>query len=121
MTVTFSPSFFLSTVLTTPELNMSNVNAREILATLGLQDDDDLCGETSADDFMGRVLMALAVAPADAGMPTYDDSTYNEDGSRIGAQYIRCGRVENYTQIKLTELHEIAEWAQRNETTVSWG
>lgn len=96
-----------------PSVNMSNGNAAHLLATLGF-DTDELLGSTSAEDFLGRVLVALAVAPIDAGIPAHDIS----EG---GAQVVNCGRPEGYTQHRLDQLRTLAEFARSHDANVSWG
>lgn len=94
-------------------VDFSNTNASLVLDTLGL-DPCDLSGALPADDFLGRVLMALAVSPEDEGTPSYDDS------SPGGMTWIECGRRKGYLQERLAELHELAEHAKTEGAEVSW-
>lgn len=95
-----------------PEVNVSNVNARAILDALGhsLDADDELCGGEDAESFMGRVLMAVAVAPQDAGVPTH----------HVTPNFIDCGRPEGYLQDRLEALREVAEYAASKGREVVW-
>lgn len=109
------------------EVNMSNTNAHRVCQALGIDLDPDWCGDMAAEDFLGRVLMALAISPADEGMPSHvlqpgDDAgallgTVREDGPTI----IAGARRPGYLQERLTELHDLALWAVANEAVVMWG
>lgn len=119
-----------------PEVNVSNTNARYILEILGIGgskedafgdyplDDDrllneeqafeeyeDLCGDRAAEDFLGRVLMGLAVAPVSAEVPAHAVGVPN---------FIDCGREEGYAQDVLNRLYVVAEFAQKNNRRVVW-
>ena len=94
------------------EINLSNVNAARVLETLGY-DLGDLTGEDTAGAFLGRVLVALAITPVDAGVP----STVSGGGN--GLTWIDCGRREGYLQERLVQLHELAETAPSG-AVISW-
>jgi hypothetical protein len=96
-----------------PEVNLANANARSILELLGY-DRDDLCGQADGETFLGRVLLALALAPADAGVPAYESLGSN------GARLIDCGRSEGYHQRVLGQLAELAEHAVATEHRIHW-
>lgn len=104
-----------------PQVNMANGNAAALLEALGLlsdamsreERDDAFYGEMSGEDFLGRVMMAQAVAPADAGMPAYEMA-----GS--GARFIECGRPEGYLQDRLSGLREVADFAVEHGVQVQW-
>ncbi|MEW1639334.1 hypothetical protein AB0469_35430 [Streptomyces sp. NPDC093801] len=74
-------------------VNMANSNAARVLEVLGF---DELAGDADAEDFLGRVLVALALAPVDAGRP-----------STAEGNFIDCGRTAGYTQRRLDELREL--------------
>jgi hypothetical protein len=102
-----------------PEVQTSNVNAKAVLDLLGYGADDGerdpfTCGELSGDedatDFLGRVLMALALTPADAGVPVH----------RVTTNMVDCGRPVGYLQGKLTALQELAEWCAARNRRVQW-
>jgi hypothetical protein len=95
------------------DINMSNSNAATICAALGFSLDPDWCGEMSALDFQGRVLMALAISPADEGMPSYEHQG-------AGARMIEGARRPGYLQERLGQLHELAAWAVANNVAVVW-
>ncbi|MFD3539671.1 hypothetical protein ACFWUQ_09235 [Streptomyces sp. NPDC058662] len=101
MSVTFFADF------TDEPVNMANANAVRVLDVLGY---DELYGDADAEDFLGRVLVALAVAPADAGRP-----------ATVDGNFIDCGRPPGYTQTRLEELRELAEDACARRLRVAWG
>jgi len=69
------------------EFNCSNLNASGLLDLLGIQVgeafEERCCGSMSAEDFLGRVLIAQAINPADEGLPTYK-MTGAEAGNHSG-------------------------------------
>jgi hypothetical protein len=122
-----------------PEVNLSNHNASMVLETLGVDVADDLCGSMSADDFLGRVLIALAISPADEGMPAYKltGADYTGQGGLLGgllaglaeaeandeptATFWQGARPAGYLQERLEMLREIAEFAKSKGWGVCWG
>lgn len=100
-----------------PELNVSSQNAIHLLGLLGIPfdaEDGAIAGSMPAEDFLGRVLMAQAVNPADAGVPA---RTLPSEG---GATVINCGRREGYSEDRLAPLHELAEFAVSRGRTIQW-
>lgn len=102
-----------------PTVNMSNGNSVAVLEALGLKTDEDdfsdvCCGSLSAEDFKGRVLMALAVAPISPERVT--EVTNLPTGSTI----VNCGREEGYLQEKLEQLLEVADFALEAARSVTW-
>jgi hypothetical protein len=95
-----------------PEVNMSNSNAFDVLVTLGFSADfsESCIGEESADEFLGRILIAEAIAPEYSGLTTMQIDNY-----------IYCGREANYIHNKLNQLKEVVAWAKANQRTISWG
>jgi hypothetical protein len=88
------------------DVNISNANARRVLESLGFTDEAasaELSGATSAEDFLGRVLLALAIEPEDPGVPItqYQDAPW----------LIDCGRRVGYLQAVLDNLRDLAEAA----------
>jgi hypothetical protein len=96
-----------------PSVNMSNTNASHLLNVLGFPEADS-CGRVSSEDFLGRVLVALAVSPHDAGLPALTTSTG-------GATFVECGRSEGYTQHRLDQLRTLAEFARGYDADITWG
>lgn len=107
MSITFTP-----TAAGAPKVNMANGNAAEILNLLGL-DFDGCWGETSAQDFLGRVLVAQALLDTAAddtnGRPAVEDH-----------HWVECGRRPGYLADRLADLHRLATWAVDNQDTVAW-
>ena len=97
------------------DVNMSNSNAARVSETLGFSLDPDWCGDMPAPDFKGRVLLALALAPTDEGMPSYEHVT-----GPNSARFIEGARAPGYLQERLTELLALAEWAVSNGKEVWW-
>lgn len=97
-----------------PVVNMANDNARHILEVLGYDPREDF-GSATPEDFAGRVLMAVAVNPSDAGTATVEDC---EEGK---LSVINCGRPEGYTDDRLAELRGLVEFATRTGRSIQWG
>lgn len=93
----------------TQSINMSNGNAVGVLDLLGYTD-ESMYGECDAQDFLGRVLMAIAVAPADEGRPTFQDGNILFGGTEPG-----------YKQNRLRQLYDLALSATKSGTSVVWG
>ncbi|MFJ2217939.1 hypothetical protein ACIQVO_35985 [Streptomyces sp. NPDC101062] len=100
-----------------PQVNLANANARRVLETLGLTDydtpgdhDDTLTGQRTAEDFIGHVLIALALTPFDTGIPAVQDGNC-----------IDLGRPAGYLQDRLADLHNLASWCAAHDRAVSWG
>lgn len=95
------------------DVNMSNSNAATVAASLGIDLDPDWCGDLPAGDFMGRVLLALAISPADEGMPSFEHAG-------PGARMIEGARRAGYLQERLGQLRDLAEWATAHGADVWW-
>lgn len=105
------------------EVNMANGNAAQVCAALGIDlARGDWCGDMPAEDFLGRVLMALAVAPADPGMPSYELLPGDADRPAWAgeATVIQGARPAGYLQERLTQLHALAVWALENGKIIAW-
>jgi hypothetical protein len=119
-TRTFMPEFNADVLMSIPaaedlSVNMSNANAARVCETLGIDlDEEGWCGSLPAADFLGRVLMALAVLPVDAGVPWHEVPG-------PGARMIECGRPEGYTQDRLGQLRELADWAVAHDAEIDFG
>lgn len=97
-------------------VNMSNSNAARVCGSLGINlDAMGWCGSLTAQDFLGRILVALAVEPADAGLPSTVDAAPGR------ATFIDCGRAPGYAQERLEQLRELADWAVANGVEISFG
>jgi hypothetical protein len=91
--------------------NVGRGNQALVISALGFTpdergDDYGVCGPT---DFRGRVLMAMALSPADAGVPATSDRNRHD-----------MGRREGYLEGKLAELLAHAEWCAANRYRVQW-
>lgn len=117
------------------DVNMSNVNAATLMSVLGIgQDDEDgLCGSLDCTDFLGRVLLAIALAPQDEGVPAHEitpaeaaaDPLLSALGlgseTTAGPRVINGGRPVGYIQTRLMHLHDLAEAAVAAGQPVTWG
>lgn len=107
MSITFAPA-----LVGGPTVNMANGNAAQVIDLLGLIDDDGW-GETTAEDLLGRVLLAQALL----------DVTFDDENGRRAVQernWIDCGRQPGYLAERLAELQEIATWAHERNAVVVW-
>jgi hypothetical protein len=107
------------------EVNMSNSNAHAVALTLGIDLDPDWCGSMPAEDFLGRVLVALAISPIDEGMPSYQMAPGDDAGvfgivREGGPTFIQGARHPGYLQGRLYQLHELATWAVANGAEILW-
>jgi hypothetical protein len=107
--------------------NVARGNVAHIAETLGIEGPDEggeVYGDEPADLFLGRVLLALAVAPQDAGTPatsrTLGDGFGGSPLLTAEGRWYDCGRSEGYTQRKLAELRTLAEWAAARGHRVAW-
>ncbi len=113
------------------EINLSNSNAQTLMDILGLridQDKDgDWAGSLSADDLLGRVLIAQAIMPADEGMPAHKltGADYSGQSGMLGGLLAglaqaeaegrpspsiwSAGRPAGYFDERLAQVRELAE------------
>lgn len=101
---------------TAPSVNMSNRNAADVLATLGVEGDDRWCGGMPATEFSARLVLARALA----GMVDQELVTV-ELPHEGGARFIDCGREAGYIAMRLEQIQEVADYALRVEQEVAWG
>lgn len=131
-TRTFRPEFNADVLMDVPAadelaVNMSNSNAAQVCRTLGIDLEQwGWCGNLPAEDFLGRVLVALAIEPADEGVPSHrllpgDSAGIFGTVQEGGPAFIECGRREGYTQERLGQLRELADWAVANGAEISFG
>lgn len=107
-----------------PMIDVTSVNARALLDVLGITREEcpDLVGGEDAETFLGRVLMAQAVNPADAGVPAREVPKRDAEGNvvvRTGA-WIDCGRDPGYIDERLAQLRTLAEFARAENREVVW-
>ncbi len=95
------------------ELNVSNVNAAEILERLGLDTGGDWpAGDIDPDELLGRALVA-GVGRDDSGVAAVDDV--------VGPGVVTdCGRRAGYFEDRMGALVELAVEAKRRGTRVAW-
>lgn len=107
-------------------VNLSNINGARILAVLGFTPDGcDAAGECQAADFLGRVLLALAVEPEDEGHDGYALQAGEGDAlaqalTAAGAAVYAAPRAAGTTQRQLEALRELAEFAIERGMIVAW-
>lgn len=107
------------------EVNMASGNAALVCAALGLTPTEEgWVGELAPQDFLGRVLLALAVSPADEGMPSRDLQPGDDAGPLLGVvreggpRIIQGARHPGYLQERLTQLRALADWAVAHDAPV---
>jgi len=111
---------FIEPAVSEPEVNVSNINAAELLDNLGIlvgEDFSERClGSIAAEDLRGRVLMALALLPEDEGMPAHQAGN-----TMFGLQVWTAPRPAGHTQNVLHRLLDVAEFALAQGRDVDWG
>lgn len=101
------------------EVNLSMSHAMDVADVLGISAKDLSTGSMGAEDFTGRVLLALALSPEDAGVPAH--SIPSGPWAPSGADRIMdCGRPEGYMQEVLSELLQVGEAAKAAGVAVCW-
>lgn len=109
-------TLFVVPEVSEPEVQMANLNASEIFPLLGIDlGDSGWCGSMPADDFKGRVLLALALAPEDLGREA------EPMGHAVFGIGIRAPRAVGYTQARLAKMLEVADLAISRGTEICWG
>lgn len=94
---------------TAPTVQISASNARHLADLLGLGPDIWDVPALDPDDLMGRVLIAQAISPIDAGVP-----------ATAAGQVIDCGRRPGWAQERLAQLHDVAAAAKQLGVRVMW-
>jgi hypothetical protein len=94
-------------------VNMCNRNAAHVLDTLGVDTSGELAGELAGDELLGRVLIALGIAPADERRDAY---AHDEEG-----RFIEGAHHPGYLQERLEQLRELAEHCQARGYMIAWG
>jgi hypothetical protein len=105
------------------EVNLAFGNAAMIGDLLGLSDLSG--GSMSAQDFLGRVLLALALSPADEGMPLHAAVAAEVEALPVplpdtGVEVFIGARPEGYVQDTLEELRSMAQVAADAGVGVVW-
>jgi hypothetical protein len=100
------------------DVNVANTNARMLLALLGLDTSDDLCGSATGEDFLGRVLLALATERDDSGVRSAVIG--GREVGQSGATMIDCGLPAGYFGDRFDALHALALEAVRLGREIHW-
>ena len=104
------------------EINMSNANAAVVCGALGIDlAAEGWCGSLPAEDFLGRVLVALAIQPADEGIPSHELPREHNGPFPVGPRIVECGRRPGYIQERLAQLHALAQWAVDHQAEIDFG
>lgn len=106
MSITITPN-----AAAAPTVNMANGNAAQVFDLLGITYDGDW-GTTTGPDFLGRVLLAIAlldVSADDEGRP-----------DRVDGRAVDCGRRPGYLAERLADLHDLAVWTVERHADVEW-
>lgn len=93
-----------------PMVNMSNVNATDVLLSLGRYDEGEMCGTMSGAEMLAAVTIALKDVPANTGRDTL-----------VEGNAVFCGRGETYVQSRLDDIRAIAIYAAERGYEISWG
>lgn len=114
-----------------PELNVSNCNAMTLLDVLGLRPAtvdvsaksptsfeelielaaaDDLYGSATAEDMLGRILVAKALVGEDAGVPSHEAT----------ARIFVGGRRAGYINDRLDQLSDLVQFATQRDRLIHW-
>lgn len=95
-----------------PEIGVSSTNITHVLEVLGI-DVRDESGTMDATAFLGRVMMAQAVSPSDAGIPVTAEKC-------SGGMTMIGGRRPGYTDEVLAHLRDITDFAIARGRKVVW-
>lgn len=96
------------------EVTISEDNASMLLDLLGLDRLNTGIGHIDGVDFLGRVLVAQAIAPTDAGRPTVAIPIAD------GGSFLDHGRPAGYAQDRLAQLRSLAVAATAAASMVRW-
>lgn len=107
------------------DVNVSNMNAVTLMRALGFDVDameGDYYGNIDGEDFLGRVLVAMAEERDDSGVRPVVVGGVDFDGTRVsrGATMIDCGLPEGYFSERFGALHALASEAVRLGRNVVW-
>lgn len=110
-------------------VNFSSASALRILDVLGIPVDpmEGLTGTCDAENFLGRVLLALAIEPDDTGMPAHriaeDDFPESLRGLMRafgGATHLMAARPPGQLQRQLAQLAELGRYCLDHGYLVAW-
>lgn len=101
------------------DVTLSNASAHTVLNALGFDTKEfGLAGMVDADDFMGRVLIAMAEDRDDSGVKSA--VTNGREIGLPGATIIDCGLAPGQFAEWFEALHALAAEAQRIGRSVQW-
>jgi hypothetical protein len=93
-----------------PEIGAETVTSAETDDHVDLGGHDDLVGVCDSTELLDRIDVALALHPADAGIPWHT----------LSANVIDCGRRPGYLHDRLAALRGVAVYAQSSRRRVDW-
>lgn len=97
------------------DVNVSNTNARMLLAALGIDGGEELAGFMSAEQFQGAVLLAMAADRDDSGVSPVEVAP-----GAPGATMIDCGLRPGYFADRFAAFHALAAEAVRLGRSITW-
>jgi hypothetical protein len=92
-------------------LNVSNVNARDVLEALGIACGDGLIGSVRAHDLEKACVAYLARPTHDDGIPAGSNARHSVDASMHYARFLEPGRRAGYVSEKVEHLLRITRRA----------
>jgi hypothetical protein len=95
-------------------VNMANANAAMLMGILGLEVGEELCGSVDADTLLASALLALA---EDRDSAPVADAVEKISG---GPTIVHCGLPQDYTDMRLRAIADIATEAKRLGRTIVW-
>lgn len=100
-------------------LNMSNVNARDLLAWLGYTDRVDLLGELDPRDLEARCKRRLWPERRNTD-PSRPAKAYGGVGTGM-CRVVECGREEGYLRTRTEQLLRLAQLAVHQQRIIVYG
>lgn len=97
-----------------PQISISYGNASLIMGMLGYKGDDVHYGEVTAEDFLGRLLIA------DGLLETTDAREPVVSRGAKGATLIDLGLPAGYVNDRIRILISLAQWAKDHNTGLRW-
>jgi hypothetical protein len=101
-----------------PQCNFANSNARDILAALGLAD-EELCGRVDHGDLPEFIRKIIRVINS-RGIDSMAREPEEFSGAQ-GCKVIVCGSTPERARERFNSILVLAKWAQENGHGISWG
>lgn len=126
---------FVDAVHADLHVNVNAQNAADLFALLGLpttnSDGEFGVGESAADDFLGRVLLAQGIAPADAGTDARTLTSADRDDPHVASplralaaagfsNLVMCAREPGALDMLLVRLAALATAARQEGRRITW-